>query len=534
MPSSAVADTRPFKVFISYRRTDAGADAMLLYRCLTPHFGAENVFLDLKSIKAGTLWLEEIKSSGAGSGVVLALIGPDWLTSLDKRQQFTPADPTDHVEQELEFALDRWAVTVVPVLVSGARMPPTEALPRPIQALTACQSVELRLKAYDEDVARLITQLDRIAGDLKPTAAFAPAPGAEPTAGLSPAAASQPPAIAPTAPTAVAVLSPANGSVAAEPAADAPPLPGPDAAHYNTVLKCMLDQGSVVPLLGSQVRGSLPDGELLAEHLAGAFSLGLGSRDLAEIAQRVVVGEGPSFLYKAMEKVLVKEAQPDDVHRFLAGFPGRLAELGRPARYQMIVTTNYDTALEQAFDDAGEKYDLAVFQASGANRGKFIHVPWRQPPCLIPEPSTYRAFPIDKYDDLKWTVIVKLNGATDAVEGDYRWDENYVVTEDQYIDYLVSDEVGRVVPFQILNKLTGSHCLFLGYAVRDWSSRVFLKRVWPGEGGLKNRSWAIERSPDGLEKDLWWESLKVELLAAPPCDYVNELSGRMAAWPAGT
>ena len=33
---------------------------------------------------------------------------------------------------------------------------------------------------------------------------------------------------------------------------------------------------------------------------------------------------------------------------------------------------------------------------------------------------------------------------------------------------------------QILDKLQDSHCLFLGYTVRDWNLRVFLKRIWEG------------------------------------------------------
>jgi len=33
----------------------------------------------------------------------------------------------------------------------------------------------------------------------------------------------------------------------------------------------------------------------------------------------------------------------------------------------------------------------------------------------------------------------------------------------------------RVIPSQILNKLTASHCLFLGYAMHDWSLRVFFE-----------------------------------------------------------
>ena len=38
-----------------------------------------------------------------------------------------------------------------------------------------------------------------------------------------------------------------------------------------------------------------------------------------------------------------------------------------------------------------------------------------------------------------------------------------MVTEDQYIDYLPTHNIQDHLPIQILDKLTGSRCLFLGY-----------------------------------------------------------------------
>jgi hypothetical protein len=296
------------------------------------------------------------------------------------------------------------------------------------------------------------------------------------------------------------------------------------------VLKYMVEEGTVVPVLGSRVRGTLPDAAQLAAHLAARFNLDSGSLDLAEVAQHVAIAEGPSFLYRAIKDALRLGPEPSEVHRFLARFPGRLAELGQPAQHQMLVSTNYDTALEQAFDVQGEPYDLAVFMASAADKGKFVHVPWRGEPRIITEASKYREFPIDPYDELERTVIVKILGAAEGGEGEYRWDRSYVLTEDQYIDYLVTDQIGSVVPLQILNKLTSSHCLFLGYAMRDWSLRVFLKRIWQGRP-LEDKSWAIEHEPDALEKD-FWNSLHVELLAASPDEYAKQLDARVQAWSA--
>jgi hypothetical protein len=144
---------------------------------------------------------------------------------------------------------------------------------------------------------------------------------------------------------------------------------------------------------------------------------------------------------------------------------------------------------------------------------------------VVKQTTKYSDFPIDRFDELEHTVIVKIHGAAKGREGKYCWDGNFVLTEDQYIDFLVTDQIVRVIPSQILNKLTGSHCLFLGHAMRDWNLRVFLKRIWQGQP-LQNKSWAIERAPDTLEKD-FWKSLQVELLASSPDDYADALEARM-------
>jgi hypothetical protein len=62
------------RVFINYRHDDTEGEALLMYERLADRFGADNVFLDDKSLKPGMKWLEEIKEHAA-SGVFLALIG---------------------------------------------------------------------------------------------------------------------------------------------------------------------------------------------------------------------------------------------------------------------------------------------------------------------------------------------------------------------------------------------------------------------------------------------------------------------------
>ena len=123
-------------------------------------------------------------------------------------------------------------------------------------------------------------------------------------------------------------------------------------------------------------------------------------------------------------------------------------------------------------------------------------------------------------------MIVKIHGAVDGNLGDYRWKDNYVVTEDHYIDYLSRSPIESLVPVQVLDKLQDSHCLFLGYTVHDWNLRVFLKRIW--EGRIEARSWAVEPDPDDLDKDLWSLS-NVALYADDLAGYIGQLQKRLAA-----
>jgi hypothetical protein len=293
------------------------------------------------------------------------------------------------------------------------------------------------------------------------------------------------------------------------------------------VIRYLVDQGTVVPLLGSRVPGSSSDAERLAADLARRFGLEVSAPDLPRVAQHVFVSSGRPDLLRSLRQILGKETEPSPVHRFLARFPAQLEQLGLPPAYQMIVTTNYDATLERAFEEANEPYDLAVYVATGNDQGHFIHYPFDRDPELISVPNRYGKFPIDDYGELERTVIVKIHGGVGADNQSYGSKDNFVITEDQYIDYLSTNPVESLVPVQILGKLTESHCLFLGYAMRDWHLRVFLKRIWRGEP-LGSKSWAIERDPDVLEKD-FWSQFGVEFFAAAVDEYVEALAQHVLA-----
>jgi hypothetical protein len=67
-------------LFISYRREDTVAYAGRLYDHLGNHFGADKVFMDIGQIAPGEDFVEVLEARIRSSEVVIALIGPAWLS----------------------------------------------------------------------------------------------------------------------------------------------------------------------------------------------------------------------------------------------------------------------------------------------------------------------------------------------------------------------------------------------------------------------------------------------------------------------
>jgi hypothetical protein len=124
----------PGRIFISYRRQETGWPAGRLYDVLVEHFSAEQVFKDVDNIEPGDDFVERITAAVASCDVLLALIGPQWLTVTNKKGQRRLDDPGDYVRVEIETALTR-KIRVIPILVDEARMPGADELPPTLVAL---------------------------------------------------------------------------------------------------------------------------------------------------------------------------------------------------------------------------------------------------------------------------------------------------------------------------------------------------------------------------------------------------------------
>ena len=123
----------PGKIFISYRRDDAKADARNLRDRLAAAFGSANVFMDVDNLQAGQRFDQELDKALAQCDVLLAVIGPRWQTVLAERQS---GPERDYVCDEIAAAIAR-GVIVIPVLVDGAKLPRGDQLPEVLRPLTS-------------------------------------------------------------------------------------------------------------------------------------------------------------------------------------------------------------------------------------------------------------------------------------------------------------------------------------------------------------------------------------------------------------
>src|SRR5215472_5327650 len=125
-------------IFVSYRRQDSSHLAGRLYDRLADRFGEDQVFIDVDTIEPGVDFAEEIFRAVAACTVLLAVIGPGWLTAADEGGGRRLDDPDDIVRLEIEAALAR-GVRVIPILVEGAVMPRRQDLPDSLGGLARRQ-----------------------------------------------------------------------------------------------------------------------------------------------------------------------------------------------------------------------------------------------------------------------------------------------------------------------------------------------------------------------------------------------------------
>jgi hypothetical protein len=307
--------------------------------------------------------------------------------------------------------------------------------------------------------------------------------------------------------------------------------------HLEDVLDALCS-GTVVPLLGAGANlcdrangggwvagDNLPSGEELASYLADKYHYPdeHSARDLLRVCQYGQSKRGDGTLFRYLHEIFSQGYRPTRLQTLLATLPERLERTKGVRRNQLIVTTNYDDALEQALDAAGQEYDVVWYErprkGPGAVRGHCIH---RTPDGVVHEierANEYAALSLDVRP-----VILKVHGAVDRHARTYE-NDSYVISEDHYIEYLSETRLTDLFPVTLLETLFTSHFLFLGYRLTDWNVRVILHQIWL-EREHELDAWAIQRHIDKIDRVLW-DKRGVHLLDIPLGEYVDCLENQL-------
>ena len=153
-----------YKILVSYRREDSAPYTGRIADRLREHFGPQNVFVDIDTVKPGQDFVEVLEKSVASCDALIAVIGKTWTSKLDSDDGSRLQRNDDWVRMEVATALKR-RIPVVPVLVGGAQMPKPHELPDDLLPLLRRQALEISDTRFHEDLNRLINALGQAIGD---------------------------------------------------------------------------------------------------------------------------------------------------------------------------------------------------------------------------------------------------------------------------------------------------------------------------------------------------------------------------------
>ncbi len=180
----------------------------------------------------------------------------------------------------------------------------------------------------------------------------------------------------------------------------------------------------------------------------------------------------------------------------------------------LIISTIYDSTLEQEFSRQGQRFDLISYIEKGKERGKYQH----HTPCEKYPPEE-KGFPIPNQNYRK------------APEGLYHKHVllkehplilklcNGVFTEDQF-EQLIFERVSDQLPNRVRMKLS-NNILFLGYPLKTRKSLTILNLFFKG---IQRNKWrVIQQACDKGEQKKWSLEDQSSFIFKSPSEFIVQL-----------
>ncbi len=300
-------------------------------------------------------------------------------------------------------------------------------------------------------------------------------------------------------------------------------------------------QGCCVPILGPDIGEHLyGTARERAERLAAAHGFPLEPHhrsDLAKVAQYLAVTGKPKYardavaeqlraeirrrypdlanepkLFEAALKRTQDEAGEDDPFRILAGL-----------RAKVYVTASADRVLHLSLLAAGRE-------------PKPLYCKWRWTRDSHATEPPYEGEPQWEKPIVYYPFGVFSKGKEDSL----------VLTEDDYLDYLITAAEYKLMPFAVSGTLVASSLLFLGFTLDDLSFRVLFRLIMSLQGRIKLNDFAhvgvqvdpeahsladVERAREYLDEYLGagLGAPQIDIYWGTAADFLKELRDQLAA-----
>jgi hypothetical protein len=292
-----------------------------------------------------------------------------------------------------------------------------------------------------------------------------------------------------------AVTAPAGSPSASTPAPEFP---------YQLVRQLLL-KGVVVPFLGAGAglsarpqgdskappdRPFLPSNREFKELLARACDFPpteFEASTVAEIASYLERKTDRKYLDQLVESAFGRrDYAPSETHRLLAEIARRQPLL--------ILTTNYDTLMEQALAERGVPHEVVAYDRHQSDFDDLaFSVPSKVSEARRGPANSAQLSLFDK------PVVCRLHGS--AVVNSQRVG-SYVLTEEDQIDWILRLRArDSWLPPLLMDRIYNSHLLSLGHSASDWSQRALLHTLAYRAAG--RRRWAVSLRPSPLSVMTW-------------------------------
>jgi hypothetical protein len=229
-----------------------------------------------------------------------------------------------------------------------------------------------------------------------------------------------------------------------------------------------IEEERCTPFLGAGACvPALPTGLALAREWSGEHGYPLADGDdLARVAEYLAVDQVPMAPKYAIRRRF-REATPptfdgDEPHAVMARLP-----------IPVYLTTNYVDYMAEALRQVyrNPRVDFCRWTSTPAVKNH----PSQLPKALVPS--------------AKEPIVYHLHGHIDVPQ-------SLVLTETDYVSFLVELTRRRLLPHQIEKALANSSLIFLGYGFRDWDFRVILRGLVAAQESVREFGVTVQLKTD--------------------------------------